>query len=57
MLFAQGYRRLADPAEGTGLFDLVMVVLLVAAFAAALGYVWACDDLTATPSTTPDSTP
>ncbi|HTC12099.1 MAG TPA: hypothetical protein VK726_25330 [Acetobacteraceae bacterium] len=38
------------------MFDLVMIVLLAAAFAAALGYVWACADLTA-PSSTPSSNP
>jgi hypothetical protein len=48
--------RPAYPAEGAGLFDLVMIVLLAAAFAAALGYVWACADLTA-PSSTPSSNP
>ena len=31
------------------MFDLLMLVLLAAAFLAALGYVWVCERLTAPP--------
>jgi hypothetical protein len=34
-----------------------MIALLAAAFAGALGYVWACANLTTASSDTPDTTP
>ena len=34
-----------NPPEGQIVFDLLMLSLLVVAFAAAVGYVWVCADL------------
>jgi hypothetical protein len=38
-------------------FDLLMLGLLVVAFAGAVGYVWACVDLTRTNGAEGDKTP
>jgi hypothetical protein len=35
-----------DAQKGEIMIDLIMSLLLLAAFAAALGYVWVCDRLT-----------
>jgi hypothetical protein len=39
--------------ETKAMFDLLMLVLLAAAFAGAVGYVRACDDLTRPTGATP----
>ena len=39
------------------MFDLLMLALLVAAFAAAIGCVWVCVDLIGTPNGRRDDTP
>jgi hypothetical protein len=36
----------ANTPRGQIVFDLLMLVLLAVAFAGAVGYVWACVDLT-----------
>jgi hypothetical protein len=38
-------------------FDLLMLVLLAVAFAGAVGYVWACVDLTKPGNATRDKSP
>ena len=39
------------------MFDVLMLVMLAVAFAAAAGYVWACVDLTQTNGADGDKTP
>ncbi len=39
------------------MFDLLMLILLAAAFAGAVAYVWACDDLTRSGNCASDKSP